>query len=428
LLCRHQTEDFLFLYLPCRFHFAECASGFIQILRTRLVKSQDYMVYLLMIAVGLIGANSLVLSPIAAEVAKGLSIAHASEVMDAAAAYGVGVALSALLLAPLADRVGADRALRQSLILMLMALAASALAPNLWFLVAAQAVLGIGVGMAIPAVYSLAALIAAPGEEARTIGKVLTGWTLSMVGGVTFSAIVAEAMGWRAVFGFLAAGLLLVLALILIVPLPRAPKSDRVTSPISALRVPGILPALFSVAMLGTGFYGIYNFLGAHIVFDLGQAIAQSGWFTLTYGIGFGAAMLLDPMLDRVGPRRGLMAVFTTLIGFYVIMHLVAGHFWALCAAMFFWGVLQHLGLNLTVGRLSRLDVSQRGAVMGLNSAVMYMSVFGGTILYRPVYDSWGLGMCMLISAALALGGASEAFAARWKDRAKPSDCNSFAR
>ncbi|MGH1465603.1 MAG: MFS transporter [Cognatishimia sp.] len=376
------------------------------------------MIYILIISIGLIGANSLVLSPIAAEVAAGFSLANPADVMAAAAAYGGGVAISALLLAPLADKFGADTALRQSMILIVAAIAVSASAPNSTVLIVAQALAGVGAGMALPAIYSLAVLIAKKGQEARTIGKVLTGWTLSMVGGVTLSAFIADIFGWRAVYGTLSLALAAVLILLYYVDLPEAPKSKRTTSPISALKVPGIVPALFSVCVLGASFYGVYNYLGTHITLSLGYDTSANGWFTLSYGLGFAAAMLFDPFLDRVGARRGLIAVFALNSLYLVLMANLATVYLWLCLSMFGWGALQHLGLNLTVGRLSMLDASQRGAIMGLNSAVMYISVFAATLTYRPIFDGWGLAVCMLVSAVLMVFGSLEALLARQRTKA----------
>ncbi len=366
-----------------------------------------------MISIGLIGANALVLSPIATEVAGDLGLSQTADIMTAAAGYGVSVAVSALVLAPLADRFGADTIMRQAILLITLAMGLSAAAPNVAFLIGAQALAGIGVGMALPAIYTMAAVISAPGEEARTIGKVITGWTLSMVGGVSLSAFVADAFGWRAVFAILGTSLFCVLLVQYLRPLPAAPKSGKITSPIGAMRVPGIFSALFSVAMIGTGFYGIYNYLGTWLTDHLGLTTSSTGWFTLSYGLGFAVAMLGDPWLDRLGPRRGLMIVFSALTVFYVSAAFTTHHAVWLCLSMAAWGVLQHLGLNLTVNRLTRLDHAQRGAIMGLNSAVMYLSVFGATLLYRPLFDGWGLIACILASAILAMFGAIEALASR---------------
>ncbi|WP_299350342.1 MFS transporter [uncultured Shimia sp.] len=375
------------------------------------------MILLLMLCVGLIGANSLVLSPIAAEVAQGLGVGSAAEVMTAAAIYGFGVALSALFLAPRADRIGAPKALKQGLILVILGMAASGFAPSLLILSLGQGLTGAGVGIALPAIYSLAAIIAPKGKEARVMGLVLTGWTLSMVGGVTLAAFIADFWGWRSVFGLLGIGIVAIFVPVHYANFPPHTVSDVTTSPFSALQVPGILPALFSVLMLGTGFYGVYNFLGAHLTDNLSRNVSDAGLLTLSYGLGFGASTLLDPWLDRVGPRRGLLAVFSALGLYYLAMTFWSDTYYVLVAMMFGWGIVQHLGLNLTVGRLSQLDASQRGAVMGLNSTVMYLSVFGATLAFRPLFEGGGLTLCLIGASLLAFLGASEALFARLRAR-----------
>ena len=161
-------------------------------------------VWVLMSAIGVVGANSLVLSPIATDVARSFAGRGASDVMLASAVYGAGTALSALFLAPQADRIGLKRALLWALTVLAAALVASALAPTLPVLVLAQGVTGLGAGLALPAIYGLAADIAPKGQESETLGKVLTGWTLSLVAGVSLSAVLADLLHWRAVFAVMA--------------------------------------------------------------------------------------------------------------------------------------------------------------------------------------------------------------------------------
>ena len=172
--------------------------------------------------VGVIGANSLVLGPIAPTVAGAFGVS-VTAVMSAAGAFGLGTAASALFLARFIDRMGASRLLRLSMALLAVALVLAALSPALPVLVAAQLAAGIASGVALPAIYASAAAVAPPGRESRTIGVVLTGWTLSMVAGVSLSAVLADLLDWRAVYVTVAAlALLAALALSWHRP-PRAP-------------------------------------------------------------------------------------------------------------------------------------------------------------------------------------------------------------
>lgn len=360
----------------------------------------------LIAAIGLIGSNALALSPIATLVAQGLG-STPGDVIVASAAYGLGTAGAALLLAPLADRTGPAVALFRALVLWLICVTVSAAAPNVTVLIAAQALAGIAVGMALPAIYSLAAERAAPGDEARTIGMVLSGWMVSMVFGVAVSAFVADAFGWRMVYGGLAVlGAVVTFALR---PKDVARPQGNATSPLTALNVPGIGRALFSVICLSLGFYGSYSYIGTALQEGLGATPSQAGLLPLTYGAGFGTAVLFDKQLDRIGARRALPLVALAIGAVYLSMALSAASFAALLALAFAWGIFQHFGLTLTVMRLTALDPAQRGAIMGLNSTMMYLGVFGGALLFRPAYEGGGLVWCLLASMALTVLMAIEA-------------------
>lgn len=106
-------------------------------------------------------------------------------------------------------------------------------------LVAAQAVAGIAAGVAMPAIYASAAAIAPPGRESGTIGVVLTGWTVSMVAGVSLSAVLADLVHWRAVFAAVA-----VLSAIALAALSMTSLSDvRKSGPASSGTIPGMASA-----------------------------------------------------------------------------------------------------------------------------------------------------------------------------------------
>ncbi|MGL6251053.1 MAG: MFS transporter, partial [Billgrantia desiderata] len=141
-------------------------------------------VLLLTAASAVIGANSLALSPIAATVAASFPGRNAADVVTAAALYGLATACSALLLASLSDRIGAERALTRALLVLSASLGAAALSPALWTLIVAQALAGLAAGVALPAIYTLTAQVAEKGRESQTLSFVLTGWTLSLVVGV----------------------------------------------------------------------------------------------------------------------------------------------------------------------------------------------------------------------------------------------------
>lgn len=365
-------------------------------------------IVLLTAAVAVVGANSMVLAPITGAVARDLG-GDPAGIVQAAAAFGVTTALSALLLAPRADTIGPDRALRQAVGILCVSLLMSMLSPSKLALVLAQGIGGIGAGMGLPAIYALAPQLGPPGQEKRTMGIVLSGWTLALVAGVAGSGFVAEFFGWRTVYlilFILMSGLWL---LILRADLTTERLALGRTSPLTGLRVPGIWRGLLSAGTMMLGFYGTYAFLGAHVVTGLGLGTDEAGFITLCYGIGFGLSVLLDRYFEKLPHRAAGGLSFGGLVLTYGAMLLSGAGYAALLVLALIWGVVQHAALTFVVSRLSALDARQRGAVMGLNSTVTYMAVTGGALVFRLPYEAGGLAACAALSALCAAAGLAEA-------------------
>ncbi|TGU42009.1 MFS transporter, partial [Mesorhizobium sp. M00.F.Ca.ET.186.01.1.1] len=92
------------------------------------------------------------------------------------------------------------------------------------------------------------------------------------------------------------------------------------------------------------------------------------------YGFGFGAAALLDGVIDRLGARRVMPFAYLLVAAVYVAMATASGSFGLLMATIALWGLANHFGLNVLVMRLTALDPTQRGTIMGLNSSVTYLA------------------------------------------------------
>lgn len=364
-------------------------------------------ILILLSAIGVIGANSLLLSPLVTTVGTDLQVG-ATQVMQAASAYGLGVAAAALLLAPLGDRFGAGRLLRAALAVLAIGLQASALAPSIHALIAAQTLCGLAAGAALPSIYSLAVTIAPRGRESQTLGAVLAGWTVSLVLGVSLGAWVADLFHWRVVYLALSVGTAL-LWLFSSKLRQLGTSGGPATSPLSALKVPGMGRGLLATVLLMLSFYITYFFIGAHVTVALGLSTSKAGLVPLFYGMGFGLAVMADPLLDRWGQARATTPVFLVIALTYSGMIVLAGTFHGLLAIAVLWGVFQHLGLNLLVARLTALDPSQRGAIMGLYSTATYLCIFAVPTLGGLAYASWGLAGCLAISALLCLIEAFEA-------------------
>ncbi|MFQ6550036.1 MFS transporter [Aestuariibius sp. 2305UL40-4] len=348
--------------------------------------------------VAVVGSNSLVFSPVSKPIAAAFAGASAEDVMVSAALFGLGTALSALVLAPQVDRIGARRALGRALGLMALALVVTGLAPALWVVWGAQAVAGVAAGVILPACYTLAAQIAPKGRESEVLGYVLTGWTISMVAGVSLSAVLADLVHWRAIFAVLAFATLAAFAVARGLP-SGGVSTMAALSPLRALGIPGVSRGLFLCAGFMIAFYGLYGYLGAHIAGALGYSAGWAGLATLAYGVGFGAAAMVARQIDRIGAGRVGPVLFSILSGIYLVLSVAAGGLATLIAACALWGFVNHLALNLIVARLTAIAPERRGAILGLNSAVTYLCVFVGTLGFGPVYAAYGWPVCAVLGA-----------------------------
>ncbi len=360
-------------------------------------------IILLASGIAVIGSNSLSLSPISASVGADLGGVSAADVMLASAAYGAATAVGGLALAPSADRIGAAPLLARAMALLSLALAGAAAAPTLATQIAAQALARLAAGAAIPAIYSLAAQIAPEGRETAVTGYVISGWTISIVLGVSFAALVAEIASWRVAIGALAGGAALASLVVARTPDWGARPTPAQGSVLGVLRVRGLGAGLVAVAGFMTAFYGFYTYVGAHVVERLGLSTGFAGAVGVAYGHGFGAAAFFGGALAR---RRAPL-VYLAVAAVYLGLAAAAAHGPAMVAGGLVWGFAAHLGMNLLVSRLTSLDPGRRGAIMGLYSAATYLSVTVGALAFRPVYDGFGLAGCALLSALCVLPAAA---------------------
>ncbi len=157
-----------------------------------------------------------------------------------------------------------------------------------------------------------------------------------------------------------------------------------------ALRRPGVPALLLVVVAYMAAFYGSYGYLGDHVRALHGSGAAAAGLIALAYGIGFGAAGLVDGRLDDAGPARLLAPVVVALAGCYALLPAAAARVPVLLALAVAWGFANHAGLNLLVTLLARRGGDARGPVMALYSGATYLAASLATAGLGPVYELAG--------------------------------------
>ncbi|HEY8566957.1 MAG TPA: MFS transporter [Beijerinckiaceae bacterium] len=359
------------------------------------------LVWLLMLGVAVVGSNSLALSPILSDVAADLGATPVA-VARANAAYGGATALSALCLGGLVDRYGPEKLLVGGLAGLALAMLASAGATQVEWLALAQGAAGALAGVILPATYALATAIAPEGRGAETLGRVLTGWSLSLVAGVPASAYVAGAFSWRASYLGFAALLLIASILLARQPLRVEIRSSGARTH-EVLRRPEVLPLLLVCLLFMTAFYGVYAYLGDHVRRHLGLSASEAGRVVLAYGIGFGLGACADRAVDRIGATRPFPWVLATVALVYAAMSPALATVPTILLLSAAWGFANHFGLNIIVLRLTRAAPEARGSVLALNSATSYAGALLGAWFFGILYE--GLGFGSVTAAATVCAG-----------------------
>jgi len=357
-------------------------------------------VYLLAACLAVIGSNAFGLGAIAPAIAKSLGI-PGPRVMVSATCYGAGTALSALFLSHCIDKCGVFASLRMAMAVFAGSLLFASAASSVTVLCASQFIAGAAVGIAVPAIYAGALELAPTGNENRTVGVALGGWTLSLMGGVALSTVLAELMNWRAVFVINAVVCLSVIFALNRVKDSRGADESSPPPPLSALRIPGLHPLLVSCAASMAAFYGLYSYLGDYISRGLHRSLIVGGLATCVYGAGFGAGTFLNRTFDRLDSRESLPIVFLSAAALYLSIAAGGDRLPLLMALILLLGVVNHAQVNLLVTRLTDTQPESKGAILGLNTAVTYIGSLAGTALCGPIYSAYGFRTIAAVSAVL---------------------------
>ena len=191
-----------------------------------------------------------------------------------------------------------------------LGMAGVAWSSELWQLLAARAVIGLGGGTFLPAARRLVVMGAA-GREAERLGRLESAALAGFIAGPPVAAAIASVFGLAAPFLALAAVLVaMTVTLVGVVEPGRrdAPRPAGVTS--TLLRTPGVRGGL----AIGAGLYvtiGVFETLWARFLADLGASTGFVAVSLLLFGLPMVVITPLGGRLaDRRGPRRtGLAAL-----------------------------------------------------------------------------------------------------------------------
>jgi predicted MFS family arabinose efflux permease len=330
----------------------------------------------------------------------------------------LGYALGIGLLAPLGDRYDRRLIILCKTAALCVALLAAAAAPNVGVLLAASLAIGVVATLAqdiVPA----AATLAPAAHRGRVVGTIMTGLLLGILLSRLVSGLVAEHLGWRAMF-VIAAGSIAGFGVAAWRGLPSIPATTQLAYGALLgslgqlwLRHGLLRRAALSQALVSVGFSAFWSTLAVMLhgaPFHLGPSAA--GAFGLAGAVGALGAPIAGRLADRHGPegvaRLGTLLVWVSFAAMALAPWLSAPAqlvLLAACAVGFDLGVQTSLIANQTI--IYGIDPGARSRLNAVLLFGMFVGMTAGAALGSQLLAEFGwqavIGLAV-VGAAAALG------------------------
>ena len=274
----------------------------------------------------------------------------------------IGFAAGMVLVSPLGDRMDRRRLILWQTAGICVALGLAATAANLPALVIASLLIGFFATMAQQA-GAFAAELSPPEQRGLAIGTVMSGLVMGILLARTFSGLIAEYLGWRAVF---AASVMAMVALAGLVALRLPPSNPTSTLPygkllkslwVLVLELRGLREAAVTGGALFAAFSLFWTVLAMLLAtppFGLGPQAAG------LFGIIGAAGALAAPLAGKLVDRRGSRTVISFAIALMAASFLVLGFSGTSLAGLVLGVIVLDVGLNMAqVSNQARIFFSQ---------------------------------------------------------------------
>jgi DHA2 family methylenomycin A resistance protein-like MFS transporter len=314
--------------------------------------------------------------------------------------YTIGFAAFILTAGALGDRIGAKRVFIGGFVVFTIASLGCALAPNLWILIAARAVQGIGAAILVP--NSLALLNHAyrqPAERGRAVGFWAAGASLALTAGPLVGGALIALTGWRAIFLVnLPIGLFgLLLAWRYASETPRAENRE--------VDLPGQVAAILSLGLAAAAIIeaGTLGWTNLFVVGSLVAAILVGALFVMRERHAAQPMLPLNLFSERLFSLAALIGVLVNA-AFYGLIFVLSLYFQRLNGwSPFITGLafLPMMGIVLPVNVIAPRVSERIGAqiVIAIGAAVAAVGAFALLIIAR------GMGYWAICAQLVALGG-----------------------
>ena len=290
-----------------------------------------------------------------------------------------GMAIGQLVTGPLSDARGRRGLFLGGTVLLVLATAASALAPYAWVMFAARFVMGLAAGAAVVLARAVAGDLARGPELARVFSLLMLLGGVAPVMGPVAGGLIVDGVGWRGVFWVLF-GLNIIGALLVAKWIPETMPAEKRTTGGMAPLFTAMGGLLRDRAYVGFTLAFIFSFSTMFAYVAASPFILQDhyGFSPVQFAFIFGTntfgmflvALTNARIVKKVGPLKLASIGNGVLVGatlFLLAAALLDANRWAILVGLFV--VVASMGVNFANN--SALAISRAGAVTGSASAFM---------------------------------------------------------
>jgi MFS transporter, DHA1 family, purine base/nucleoside efflux pump len=359
--------------------------------------------YLLAAGAFAVGTSAYVVSGVLPAVSAelGVSLTAAGQLTTA---FALAYAVSAPLLATLTARWERRSLLLAALLVAALGNAVSAVATTYPLLLGGRIVAALGAAAYTPAATLFATALRPPAERGRTVAIVFGGLTVALALGVPAGSLLAGSLGYRGVFGLVAAvSLVMAVAVRMRLPLMAGASAVPLRERFAVAADRRVLMVLAVTVFGVVATMSVYIYVVPLLTVTTGLGASAIGGLLLAYGLGAIVGNAWGGRAtDRFGSVPTLLAVVTGFVVMIATLPLTTTTAVGAAIALFVWSVFTW-SFNPPVQTLL-LDLAPSGGlVLSLNASAIYLGMGLAGVLGGVVIDGAGVLVLPEVGAALGL-------------------------
>ncbi len=355
------------------------------------------------------GSSMRICDPLLPEFARAFDVS-ASLAALSISAFALTYGLMQAFYGPMGDHLGKYKVIALAALAGVVGNLVALAAPSLPWLVAGRILNGATAAALIPLSMAWIGDHIDYTERQTTLARFLSGQILGLIAGQALGGLLADTLGWRWCFGFLA-GIYLLVGLALLresranPEAPAAGKRPAFGKQLrSVLALPWVRVILVTVFVESVAVFSVLAFVPSHLHLHFGLSLAAAGAIPATFGLGgLGYAFLARRAVAHLGERGLILGGGTSMVVAGLLLAAAPHWGWALPAA-FLLGAGFYMFHNTLQTHATQMAPAQRGTAVSLFASAFFLGQFTGVAAASRMAESWGHRPAFALAALIAAG------------------------